>query len=366
MTGNKLQALLIAALVAVVAGWYVTRPEPQVAQTAVATGALMFPDLTPKLAAARRIEITAKGKTNVIELKNGVWGLTDRAGYRAKESKLRGMLTALTEMRLKEPRTADPAEFSRLGLEDPLTDKNGPAALLRVMDGAGTELAAVIVGNRRTRAQGSLPEEVYVRRPGENQTWVMPGGPTADTDALLWLDHDLINIPHGLISKIDARRGDQTIELTRDGDVLKVTKPADPPKLDRYKLDDAAHALEALTMDDVRPDTDPLGEPYGEAVFSTVDGLEITVTVSHVDKVTWSRFKVAAPERGKAEAERLNAKLAGWAFQTQGWKDKALVPALDDLKAPPEKEKPEAAKPAPAPPPAPAAAAPTKEEAPRR
>ncbi len=53
-------------------------------------------------------------------MKHGdTWGLEDRGGYRVQPSKLRGMLTALTELRLVEPRTADPSQFSRLGLEDP-------------------------------------------------------------------------------------------------------------------------------------------------------------------------------------------------------------------------------------------------------
>ena len=48
------------------------------------TGTLMFPGLTAKLRDARRIEITTKGKTTVIELKNGVWGIADRGGYRVR------------------------------------------------------------------------------------------------------------------------------------------------------------------------------------------------------------------------------------------------------------------------------------------
>jgi hypothetical protein len=31
----------------------------------------------------------------------------------------------------------------------------------------------------------------------------------------------------------------------------------------------------------------------------------------------------------------LNARLAGWTYQIGSWKQKSLVPTLDDLKAPP-------------------------------
>jgi len=295
----------------------------------------MFPDLTAKLKVARRIEITSKGKVTVIELKNGVWGVADRGGYRVQETKLRGMLTTLTELRLVEPRTTDPAQFSRLGVEDPSGEKEGTANLLRVLDGDGKPLLSVIVGHRRMRTQGHVPEQVYVRLPGDNQAWLAEGGLQADADPQVWLDRDVINISHALISKVVATKNGETIELTREGDKLKVTKPAEYPKLEDYKIDDVSRALENLTFQDVKSDKDPIGEKAGEAVFTTDSGLEIAVTIYHLEKASWTRIVVSAPERGKAEADRLNARLAGWAFETGAWKDKSLVPSIDDLKAPP-------------------------------
>ena len=45
-------------------------------------------------------------------------------------------------------------------------------------------------------------------------------------------------------------------------------------------------------------------------------------------------FAVAASsDKAKAEADRLNAALAGWTYQIGSWKEKSLVPTMDDLKA---------------------------------
>jgi hypothetical protein len=263
-----------------------------------------------------------------------------------QETKLRGMLTTLTELRLVEPRTTDPAQFSRLGVEDPTVEKEGTANLLRVLDSDGKPILAVIVGHRRMRTQGNVPEQVYVRLPGDNQTWLAEGSLQADSDPQVWLDRDIINIAHGLITKVVSTKNGETIELTRDGDKMKVTQPAEYPKLEDYKLDDVGRALENLTFQDVKTDKEPIGEKAGEAVFTTSDGLDIAVSIYHLDKDSWSRFTVTAPDRGKPEAERLNAKLSGWAFQTGLWKDKSLIPSIDDLKAPPpEPAKEEAPKP---------------------
>ena len=333
MSQTRLIALVIAAVLAVAGGWYfgtATEPEQRVA---IDTGKLMFPDLATKPKDARRIEIVSKGKTTVIELKDGIWGVADRGGYRAQETKLRGMLTTLTELRLVEPRTTDPAQFSRLGVEDPTAEKEGTANLLRVLDSTGKPIVAVIAGHRRMRTQGNVPEQVYVRLPGDNQAWLADGGLQADADPQAWLDRDVMNISHTLITKVVATKNGATIELTRDGDKLKVTQPAEVPKLEDYKLDDVGHVLENLTFQDVKSDKEPIGDKIGESVFTTSDGLEIAISVYHLDKDSWTRIAVTAPDRGKPEAERLNARLSGWAFETGAWKDKSLVPSIDDLKA---------------------------------
>jgi hypothetical protein len=86
-------------------------------------------------------------------------------------------------------------------------------------------------------------------------------------------------------------------------------------------------------MQSVKADADAPGEPAGHAVFTTEDGLAITVTLLHADKDVWARFAVSGSEKTKAEVDRLSARLAGWTYQIGSWKEKSLVPAIDDLKA---------------------------------
>ena len=99
-------------------------------------------------------------------------------------------------------------------------------------------------------------------------------------------------------------------------------------------MDDVARALELLTFQSVKADADVPGTEAGHSVFTTNDGLVVTVTVLHADKDVWARFDVAASsDTMKAEAGRLNGRLAGWSYQIGSWKEKSLVPTMDDLKA---------------------------------
>jgi Domain of unknown function (DUF4340) len=341
MKPRTLIALVVIGVLAIGGGWYFGTAQQPGEQQAYNGGRLMFPDLAPKLGSAERIEITHQDKTTTIVKHGDNWGLEDRGGYVVQPSKLRGMLTALTELRLIEQRTTDPAQFGRLGLEDP-DGKTGTSNLLRVLDASGKPIVALIVGHRRVRTQGNVPEQVYVRRPNDNQTWLAEGSLQVDADPQLWLERDIMNIDHARIATVAVTHGEETLELARDGQKLTMKSPADHPPLDDYKVDDVDRALELLAFQDVQTDQQPVGDKVGQAVYTTSDGLAVTATVFKGEKDIWARFAAAGSDKTKDEADKLNARLAGWTYQLGAWKQKALVPSLDDLKAPEPEKKPPA------------------------
>jgi hypothetical protein len=339
MKARGVGLLLILGAIALAGGWYFGTATTPPERTAVSGGALMFPDLTPRLRDAARVEITHQGNQTVIQKRSdGGWGVASMHDYPVQESKLRGLFTGLTELRLAEPRTSDPAQFSRLGVDDPHAGGSS-ADLLQVADNAGKPILAVIVGHRRVRSQANVPEEVYVRRPDENQAWLAEGNLQVDADASQWLDRDVLNIGHDRIASVVTGNGGPDggkglVFGRQDGGKFALTEPSDHPKLENYKVDDIARALELLTFQTVKADADAPGTEAGHSVFTTSDGLAVTVTVLHADKDVWARFGVsAASDKVKAEADRLNQRLAGWSYQIGSWKEKSLVPTMADVKA---------------------------------
>jgi hypothetical protein len=258
-------------------------------------------------------------------------------------AKLRGLLTALTELRLIERRTADPGDFGKLGLEDP-TGKDANSTLVRVLDGAGHPIAVLIAGHSRTHAEGNVPQDVYVRRPDQSQTWLAQGTLDVDTDPLAWLDRAIMDIKPARIASVSVTDGDSRLVLARAGDVLRMQDPADHPALDVDHVADVQRALDLLTLEDVRPDKDaPKGDALGTSVFTTQDGLTITATPVKAGSDLWVRFVAGGTN---PEAAALNARLGGWTYEIGSWKQKSLVPTLDDLKAaPPKAPAPAAGKP---------------------
>ena len=89
-----------------------------------------------------------------------------------------------------------------------------------------------------------MPDEIYVRRPDEKQSWLAEGSLQADADPTSWLDRDIMNISHDRIASVAV--GDQALIFGRVDGKFALTQPADHPKLEDYKVDDVARALECI------------------------------------------------------------------------------------------------------------------------
>jgi hypothetical protein len=309
----------------------------------LAGGALVFPDLAGKLATASEIDLVHRGKTLKIARKGtdpgAIWGVADHDNYPAQPGKVRELLTGLTELRLDEPRTADAAEYVRLGVEDP-KDKETNSTLVRVL-GAGGPIAELIVGHQRAGASGNA-QTLYIRRPGDARAWLADGQLPVNADAMEWIDRDIVNIAQDQIATVAVERGGQKLGFARKDDKLALTDPAEHDKLDTFKLEEIGRGLENLMLEDVRPAPAP-GEALGQAVFTTRDGTTVTIRASKAGPALWATFAVEG--KGAAALGKLN----GWAYEIGSWKEKALVPTLDDLKAPAPAPAASAAPPAPAP-----------------
>lgn len=293
--------------------------------------ALAFPDLAQRLQSAAKIEVVRHDGTLAVERRGETWVLPAKGGYPVRPEKLRELLTGLTELRLTERRTANPDMLDRLGLEEP-TRAGATSTLLRVLDANGGVIAELVIGRRRVRTQGHVPESAYVRRPGETQAWLAEGRIPVDADPQLWLDRDIANIPRDRVRRVTVHRAEAPeLVLTRSGDPdgkLGITTPADALPAEETSLDEVGRAFEFLTFLDVRPEAEIPGTALGEARFELTDSLAITVRPRKDGEAVW----ITLAAEGDDEAARYNARWRGWAYQVGQWKEKAFLPLLADLR----------------------------------
>ncbi len=328
---NQRSLLMLAGAAIVVIGAALVLTPKTSAPPPAGSAELAFPGLAARLQGAARIEVTRNADSLVVQRQGETWVLPERANYPARPDRVRELLTGLTELRLTEPRTANPELLDRLGVNDP-TQPGSTAALVRVLNAQGSPIAELIIGRRRVRTQGNAPEAAFIRRTGENQAWLAEGRLPIDGDAGLWLDRSISAIPRDRILRVAIRRPDAPVlELARAGEVdapLRVTAPAETPPLDETSLDEVGRAFESLTFIEVTADTVAHGDDVGEARFTLTDNLTLVARISRDGEAIWARFAA----EGDDEATRLNARWRGWAFQIGQWKEKAFVPQLADLR----------------------------------
>jgi hypothetical protein len=296
-----------------------------------------FPDLAGKLDQAARIEITTHDKRLTLARDGDRWRLPDHGNYPAIASRVHGLLSSLVELRLTEKRTADPADFARLGLDAP-QNAGSEAKEIRLLDAKGNVLADLIVGHVRPSPEAGQPDQLFVRLGGVNQAWLASGTLEADPDPGLWMDRDIVNISRDKIAKVVIDHlgpPPAHLVLSREGDKLVVTEPADHPVLDQFKIDTLNRDLEFLSFTDAKSAAAMPGTRLGRVVFTTSEGLSVAADVSAQGNDVWAVFSFAGEGKEKEEADRLNAKLAGFALAIPGWQPATIVPSLDDLKPPP-------------------------------
>lgn len=295
-----------------------------------AAGALAYPGLAPRLTQAARIEIIRHNERSTLLRAGEGWVVEQAALYPARLPKLREMLTALTELRLLEERTSDAALHARLGVDDPATP-GSTATRLRVLDAQGGVIAEGIFGTRRARTQGQVADTQFFRRADEAVSWLAEGRVVADGDPQLWVDREIALLAPDRLRRVEVQRaGEAPLTLERAGEVdapLRVIAPADAPGTAPAALEDIGRAFDLLTFDDVRPATELAGEALGQARFLYTDDLTITAWPRRLDGQLWMVLRAD----GGPEAQGLHARWQGWAYRIGEWKEKSLIPRLEDL-----------------------------------
>lgn len=334
MNGKALAFLVLVAL-AVGGGAYVAFSRHAVLDQP-AQGQLAFPKLAEQAAGAERVVLRQVKKTLTLVHGDTSWGIAEKDGYPALPDKVHALFSGLADMRLRETRTAQPSEYTRLGVEDPTQD-GATGALIQVL-GKSAPIAELIVGHRRAAQGTSTEQQMYVRRPNEAQSWLADGSVDADTDFAGWVGHDLTNISRERVKSVSSTGPDGSFAFSIADGKASLDAPADHPELDPSKLDDVARGLEYLTLSDVAAAAKQPGTLLADTVFTTKDGLAVKLHVTLADKALWVSFSATGDGEAAKEATTIDQGAAGWAFQVGDWKRTGLAPTLKDL-LPKEPEK---------------------------
>lgn len=332
---NRTLIWMVAVLVALGALAFVGQREQQPQTVA---GESLFPGLEDALDDVSRVEIIGAGNELIATLERGDpdWVVAERDGYPADLTKTRHALLSLAETTILEATTANPALHDRLGVED-VADESAVGTLVRLVGPANP--VEIVVGN----AEGEYQR--YVRRQGEEQSYLINRDPEIYTEITDWLATEIIDIDADRIKQVTVTRTDETLVVLKEVRGETNFTVRDIPEGRELRYDSIPNVmgsvLSDLTLDDVSRATE-FTQDVIETEFLTFDGLVISAQSSEEDDNAWASFSAsvdpdlpAESEQTRADAEaeaaEINARVGGWRYRIPTVKFEQLTRAMDDL-----------------------------------
>ncbi len=200
MTGKRFAIVLLAALVAIAGAMYLSSlrhlERDERGQPLVAGLASRLDSITE----VRLRKASAQPTATLQRTAPGEWKVAQREGYPADATKVRKLLIALGDARIIEPKTADPANYAKLGVEDPGSASSTGTEVSLVAPGSTT---AVIIG--RSTGSGN-----YARQVGTASSAAIEPGIEAPAEPREWIDARLLDIPVEKIQSVHAELADGT------------------------------------------------------------------------------------------------------------------------------------------------------------
>jgi hypothetical protein len=355
MSRQRFIALLIAALVAISAAVYFS------AQRNVARevhGQSLLPSLASELNTVTSLSVLKGSATPSVTVhKQGEqWTVAERANYPADVSKLRRLLLSLSDAKIREEKTSDPAKYSIIGVEDPTKPGATGAQIEVVAKGGKSDL---IVG--KTVEQGN-----FVRRVGEKSSYIVEPGISFEAEPRYWIDTHLLDISADKIQSIQfkpetgpgytLRRVSEPAPKPVEGKNAASTATAAAPATaaasaaaastavapskfvlegvpsgrqaaDSNALNSSPSAFSNLDNDDVSPMADIDFSKPSTVTLALSDGSIITLTGAAVGEKRW--IQVAAPKDAA-----LSAKTTGRAFEIATYRYDQIFKPLEQLLVP--------------------------------
>jgi hypothetical protein len=377
MSRQRFIALIVAALVVIsTALYFSTQRNAQRGDSRDVQGLLLLPSLAGEMNSVTSLSVLKGSPTPVVTVhKQGEqWTVAERANYPADVSKLRKLLLALSDAKIREEKTSDPANYSVIGVEDP-TKAGATGAQIELIVKQGKQ--DVIVG--KPVEQGN-----FVRRVGEKSSYIVEPGISIEAEPRFWIDTRLLDIAADKIQSIQfkpetgpiytLRRVTEPAPKTDDGKKsappIAATAPAAPaaapppaapaaPAASKFVLEGVPSGRQAaesnglapspstfsnLNDDDVSAPSDIDFSKPSTVTVALSDGSVITLTGVAVGDKHW--IQVAAPKDAA-----LSAKASGRAFEIASYRYDQIFKPLEQLlvpkPAPAAKPTPPGAKPAP-------------------
>ena len=344
---RQLAVIALLTIVAVVASIVaVSEQESSVRQQFTPTK--MYPGLETRLDQVSKIVyMLPRGmrdpeKITIERVGKNQWGVVERNHYPAKSSLVQKALIGVSELQLYQPRTARKEWLRRLGLIEP--ENIGKAVRVEFFNKSGEKMVSLLAGKVPEQTVDARGEGmIYVRRDGEDQSWLARGRLPLFQAAQDWLDPAFLNVSRGEIKRVTLWAGtDHPVILSRptedENDFSIENIPAVRTTRGAPIVNGAATSIVDLQFEDAVPlasfsfpDTSP------QAIFETFNGLKLTMTINGGGGALWTKVVASVEPDGQdivaaqKKADEINARVGDWAYKLPQTAGGQLTQTMDLL-----------------------------------
>ncbi len=320
-------AALIAAL-GIIAGDRNEGPAAGVGEAAI-------PGLLQKVNDAGSIIIEYSGGKITLTSGEAGWTVKEGAGYAARTVKIKRSVLGLAQLTFREPKTRLKKNFAKLDLLDPAA-KGANSKRVRLFDKAGKAIGDIIVGKRRPSLAGTTGGGLYVRRPGEDQTWLAAGDADISEKIVDWLERKIIHLDSQRVKHVVIRHPDgETIEVvkaTPEESLFSLNAiPAGKKLLSQTEPTTIGGALENLVLDDVKKDAEAVRFDPAKTLtidFTTFDGLAVQVRLIKQNDKFWLKIEASG---GNEDTTKITERTKGWVYQIADHTASTFTRRMKDL-----------------------------------
>ena len=295
-----------------------------------------FPELQGKIEAVQKIAIKTADESINLSLIDNVWRIDEFDGYPALPEKVKSTVLGAEDLKINSPKTAMSRLYHRLGVEDVEQEKSR-SLLLTLKDENNSALAEMLVGKARRSIAAKSTPGLYVRRPSEEQSYLVDGVLDITATKTDWIERSLFDIPSDAIQqvRIDHPDGD-TYTLFKKAKGQQEYAMKNLPKNKRLAPGIMINRFGTILQDmQIRgayainsfPD---MPAPI-RARIRTFDGIMVEVNAFSIDEIPYAMFRFqfdesylekedVDTEKIRAYAEGLDKQVKDRVFEIPGFK----------------------------------------------
>ena len=374
-SARSILVLAVVTIVAVGAVFFVERKPDTVEHG----GETVFPELLEQVNTVARVRVTGNEGAFTLARDGDTWIVEEKERYAADPDRVHRLLLGAAGMKRVEPKTGNPDLYPKLWLEDP-AGKDAKSVQFVLEDASGAELASWVLGDRRPSKADASRTELYVRVDGDPMAWLVEGSIPGGPMIIDWLDRHVTRIDRDRLRAVEVVHADGTAiavgkSAPADPDFTLQAVPVGREVDSMYRINDIGRFFEDLRFEDVAPSSslDFSGSVDKRLQATTFDGLRIHLETVMRDGEAWAQLRAEVDEalieaRGddtgtfadgagadgagadgagtkpgdaagalrpldevRAEAERLNARWKGWAYELPSFKRDYIAKRMNEL-----------------------------------